>query len=77
MNSTFYYTRLNGCQPQTLTCLAMGSGVTRAASTRVRIDSVSTSCSIHTRITAAFVDVYENNITFCKIWKNRLQKNKV
>ena len=39
------------------TCLAMCSSVTRDASTRVRIDSVSTCCSIHTWITAAFVDI--------------------
>ena len=50
------------CQSQTLTCLAMCSSVTRHASTCVRIDSVSTSCSIHTWITAAFVNVYKNNI---------------
>ena len=39
------------------TCLAMCSSVTRDASTCVRIDSVSTSCSIHTRAATAFVDI--------------------
>ena len=51
------------------TCFAMWSSVKRDASTRVRIDSVSTTCSIHTWMTAAFVDAYKNNITLWSIWK--------
>ena len=54
----------------------MCSSVTRDASTCVRIDSVSTSCSIHTWITAAFVDVYKNNIqSFIKNVRVQLKKN--
>ena len=40
----------------------MCSSITRDASTCVRIDSVSTSCSVHTGTATAFVDVYKNNI---------------
>ena len=54
----------------------MCCSVTRDASTCVRIDSVSTSCSIHTWITAAFVDVYKNNIQcFIKNVRVQLKKN--
>ena len=56
-------------QSQTLTCLAMWSSITRDASTCVRIDSVRTSCSIHTRAAVAFVDIYKNNIKHVKIRK--------
>ena len=57
-------------QSQTLTCLAMRSSVTRDANTCVRIDSVSTSCSIDTRAATAFVDIYKNNITLWKYEKS-------
>ena len=56
-------------QSQTLTCLTMCSSVTRDAGTCVRIDSVRTSCSIHTRAAVAFVDIYKNNIKHVKIRK--------
>ena len=46
----------------------MWSSVTRDTSTCVRIESVSTSCSIHTRAAVAFVDVYKNNIQCLNIW---------
>ena len=51
-------------QSQTLTCLAMCSCIIRDASTCVRIYSVITSCSIHTRAATAFVNIYKNNIHF-------------
>ena len=57
-----------GCCCQTITSLAMCSSITRDASACVRIDSVSTSCSIHTRVATAFVDVYKNTIKCLNIW---------
>ena len=54
----------------------MCSSVTRHASTCVRIDSVSTSCSVHTGTATAFVNVYKNNIQcFNKNVRVQLKKN--
>ena len=52
---------------QNPTCLAMCSSVTRDASTCVRIDSVGTSCPIHTRAATAFVNIYKSNVTFWQV----------
>ena len=57
-------------QSQKHTCFAMCSSVTRDACTCVRIDNVSTRCSIHTRDATAFVDVYKTNNTFLNMWKS-------
>ena len=52
---------------QNPTCLAMCSSVTRDASTCVRIDSVGTSCPIHTRAATAFVNIYKS-ISHFDMW---------
>ena len=57
---------------QNPTCLAMCSSVTRDASTCVRIDSVGTSCPIHTRAATAFVNIYKSNVTFWHVNKKQL-----
>ena len=54
-------------QSHKLTCLALWSSVTRDASTCVRIDSVSTNCSIYAWVAKTFVNIYKNNVTFSKI----------
>ena len=64
----FYGWLVEFWQSQTITCLAMCSSVTRDASTCVRIDSVGTSGSIHTRAATAFVDIYKGNFTFWYIF---------
>ena len=53
----------------------MCSSVSRDAATCVRIDGVSTSCSIQTRAATAFVNVYKNNVTFRKMWKKSKLKH--
>ena len=64
-----YVTLLEASLSQARTCLAMSSSVPRDASTYVRVYSVSTSGSIHTWATTAFVDVYKKkNIQYYKIY---------